>query len=103
MEDCAMGSCNAAAGKCDAISSSGAIPCNSIIGHDWTCIECHESKGKACTAQAGYLTSDRVNGVCNDAYGCVSPSRERAVGGDCDHINEENKSLACTPYYSKIK
>lgn len=37
-------------------------------------------------------------------YGrCGYLNQERAVGGDCDHITEANKSYECTPYYQNIK
>merc|ERR1712141_808195 len=33
--------------------------------------DCGGQKGKACTAWAGYGTSDRVQGTCNGKFGCA--------------------------------
>merc|ERR1711953_1409165 len=73
---CAMGHCNAEAGKCDEINHEAPIPCSSNIDVDWACMECGGKQGKACTAKAGFGSSDLVEGKCNANYGCAKASDE---------------------------
>merc|ERR1712198_150579 len=68
---CGMGLCNAEAGQCDEIDGEAPIPCNSNIGVDWACMECGGKQGEACTAKAGFGSSDLIEGECNANYGCA--------------------------------
>merc|ERR1711953_355495 len=77
---CAMGHCNAEAGNCDEINHEAPIPCSSNIDVDWACMECGGKQGKACTAKAGFGSSDLVEGKCNANYGCAKALDESYSG-----------------------
>jgi len=81
MIECPAGLCNAAEKKCDDSPSGGAILCGSNINQVWACIECDPTNaGKAC--QAKKFGGGLVSGVCNDQYGCMSQTKEEAVGAE---------------------
>jgi len=85
--DCDMGHCNAAAGKCDEITASAPIPCSSMIGEDWMCMGCWQNKGNACTAKK-WGSPTPIPGVCNDKFGCVKAvNEETAVAADNCEFN----------------
>lgn len=77
--DCAVGHCNAAAGKCDEITANAPIPCSSMIGEDWACMGCWQNEGNACTAKK-WGSPTPIEGVCNDMLGCVKAVNENSVG-----------------------
>merc|ERR550534_2668941 len=78
---CGMGHCNAEAGQCDEIDGETPIPCNSNIDVDWACMECGGKQGKACTAKAGFGSSDLIEGKCNANYGCAKAEDEISLAG----------------------
>merc|ERR1719350_2497991 len=80
MIECPAGLCNAADKKCDDSPSGGAILCGSNINQIWACLECDPTNaGKAC--QAKTFGGGMVSGTCNNQYGCMSQTQEKAVSG----------------------
>merc|ERR1712198_103853 len=78
---CGMGLCNAETGQCDEIDGEAAIPCSSIIGEDWACLECGGKQGKTCTAKAGFGSSYLIEGKCNANFGCAKAEDEISLAG----------------------
>jgi len=83
--DCAVGHCNAAAGKCDEITANAPIPCSSMIGEDWACMGCWQNEGNACTAKK-WGSPTPIEGVCNSMFGCVKASNGEEAVGVPNHI-----------------
>jgi len=100
--DCAVGHCNAAAGKCDEITANAPIPCSSMIGEDWACMGCWQNEGNACTAKK-WGSPTPIEGVCNSMFGCVKASNgeEAALEQSLSNPLPEEVKIGSASCYEK--